>query len=527
MGDSSGTKKRSVDEVVWPDVVDDARRAYNVSCARVTSTLDSRGGNCAADEVAKKTAAFMKHFSARIIVTDLLSQKPILEDAARFQRRYQTVFRESGLGLEMAVHARLVFLPGAGIQAPGADALVLDYERHTSLVTPVGASLDGSLGLRGPRVQDLWALYSVRDGFIEALWLTPPVEGAGAGTTGDAALAQLEGSRQWHAFLQIVERRLGAGFTRHSGPLHSSRVGCYEMQGRRPTQEDKLSVQQLRAPHLSRPAAAGVQWLGLFDGHGGSACAHFAAEHLHQKVAAARAFRDGDLQSALRAAFRECEAAFFDETDSNAGACALVALCGGGQLHVAHLGDSRAVLCSGESAVAIPLTEDHKPDSAEERARIEKAGGAVVRGGRCWRVTHAGTSMMLATSRSFGDRGFKQSWEAVAHHDAIEKAIEAEADGEASSGAARPDEAIPPLLSPIPTISSRPIAPADRFLILACDGVWDVLSDQQACDCVRAALEEPHGSAEAAARKLAGDAYYAGSEDNISVIVMTLRHELV
>ena len=48
------------------------------------------------------------------------------------------------------------------------------------------------------------------------------------------------------------------------------------------------------------------------------------------------------------------------------------------------------------------------------RARILEAGGSVVWGGRCWRVTHSGTSMMLATSRSFGDRDFKRTWQAVA-----------------------------------------------------------------------------------------------------------------
>ena len=73
----------------------------------------------------------------------------------------------------------------------------------------------------------------------------------------------------------------------------------------------------------------------------------------------------------------------------------------------------------------------------------------------------------------------------------------------------------------------RKLQADDLFVLTACDGVWDVLTDQQACDSVRGALEQPHCDPDAAARKLAGDAYEAGSEDNISVIVLTLRHELV
>jgi len=57
--------------------------------------------------------------------------------------------------------------------------------------------------------------------------------------------------------------------------------------------------------------------------------------------------------------------------------------------------------------------------------------------------------------------------------------------------------------------------------------VWDVLSDQQACDAVRAALEQPHGTPDEAARRLVGEAYNAGSEDNISVLVAVLAQELI
>lgn len=100
--------------------------------------------------------------------------------------------------------------------------------------------------------------------------------------------------------------------------------------------------------------------------------------------------------------------------------------------------------------------------------------------------------------------------------------------GTATCGAARQAAPAVELLSPVPTVAEFELGAAEgEFLILACDGVWDVLSDQQACDSVRSALEEPHGTADEAARKLAGDAYKAGSEDNISVLVAVLAQELV
>eukprot|EP00967_Tisochrysis_lutea_P065474 scaffold85166_cov28-Tisochrysis_lutea.AAC.2 len=90
-----------------------------------------------------------------------------------------------------------------------------------------------------------------------------------------------------------------------------------------------------------------------------------------------------------------------------------------------------------------------------------------------------------------------------------------------------PGELLPELLLAEPTVSERELSADDRFLILACDGVWDVMTDQQACDCVRAVLDGEHGTPEAAAKKLVREAYAAGSMDNISAVVAVLRPYLL
>ena len=85
---------------------------------------------------------------------------------------------------------------------------------------------------------------------------------------------------------------------------------------------------------------------------------------------------------------------------------------------------------------AVPLSIDHKPNTREERTRIEDAGGVVVWAGT-WRV-----GGVLAVSRAFGDRPLKR------------------------------------YVIPTPDIRDEQLQPEDEALILASDGLWDVVSNQ-------------------------------------------------
>lgn len=83
-----------------------------------------------------------------------------------------------------------------------------------------------------------------------------------------------------------------------------------------------------------------------------------------------------------------------------AGSTALIALLEGSKLTVANVGDSRGVMCDSRGN-AIPLSFDHKPQSAKEHKRIQEAGGFIAFKG-VWRV-----SGILATSRALGDYPLK------------------------------------------------------------------------------------------------------------------------
>lgn len=129
------------------------------------------------------------------------------------------------------------------------------------------------------------------------------------------------------------------------------------------------------------------------------------------------------------------------------------------RLWTAHVGDSRAVLCRRDKA--IPLTRDHKPDDPAERARIEQAGcsidwfgafdrhGNPVPGTGVYRVNEN-----LAMTRAIGD--------------SLEK----------------------PCITAEPTVNhvERDIA-GDQFVLIASDGLWDVMDDQGSVDFVNRTLE--------------------------------------
>lgn len=169
---------------------------------------------------------------------------------------------------------------------------------------------------------------------------------------------------------------------------------------------------------------------------------------------------------------------------------------GGVTLYIANVGDCRAVLCRGGAAVR--LSEDHKPNSREERARVEKAGGCVINCSGIWRVCTSASaaglklvnddSLFLSTSRAFGDRKLK----GVANRD---------------------------LISAVPEVTAFSLRWEDLFFVVACDGVWDVLSDQQVIDIAGERLASAE-TAQAAAAAVVRAAYEASSLDNLTASVV-------
>ena len=141
----------------------------------------------------------------------------------------------------------------------------------------------------------------------------------------------------------------------------------------------------------------GTGFFGIYDGHGGRNVAEFIRLHLHVNVEKELRIKgERSVEECLKAAFSvtDMEASLTGEQASGSTAAVCVIRKQGPKRYVytANCGDARAVLCHG--GVAVRLSKDHKATDAQERQRIEAAGGFVVRK----RVMG-----VLAVARAFGD----------------------------------------------------------------------------------------------------------------------------
>ncbi|KAI4381845.1 hypothetical protein MLD38_007876 [Melastoma candidum] len=319
--------------------------------------------------------------------------------------------------------------------------------------------------------------------------------------------------------------------------------GSVSICGKRPEMEDAVQAipQFMKVPIkmlIAEQAVEGISqnlthitshFFGVYDGHGGPQVADYCRDHIHlalvEEIGRMKDnVRNGSVVGDIRqlvweSAFTNCfkrvdteisglaggDMTCCEKGDSSmisgplaaetVGSTAVVALVCSSHIIVANCGDSRAVLLRGKDS--IPLSVDHKPDNKEEYERIEAAGGKVIQwnGYRVFGV--------LAMSRSIGDRYLK------------------------------------PWIIHKPDVMLIPRARDDECLILASDGLWDVMTNDEACEVARRRIllwhkkngvlplaERGKGidpAAQAAAQYLSMLAIEKGSKDNISVIVVDLK----
>ncbi|XVF89047.1 hypothetical protein PTKIN_Ptkin19aG0099800 [Pterospermum kingtungense] len=298
--------------------------------------------------------------------------------------------------------------------------------------------------------------------------------------------------------------------------------------GRRPEMEDavaavprflKLPIQMLIGNRVLDGMNKGfahqtAHFFGVYDGHGGSQVANYCRERIHSALSEEIAFvkecqSNESITESCNELWKKTFTKCFVKVDAEVGgrgsqepvaletvgSTAVVALICSSHIILANCGDSRAVLCRGKEPMA--LSVDHKPDRQDEYERIEAAGGRVIQ----WNGHRV--FGFLAMSRSIGDRYLK------------------------------------PWIIPDPEVMFVPRAKEDECLILASDGLWDVMTNEEACDLARRRILQWHKkngtapilergetvdpAAQAAAEYLSNRALQKGSKDNITVLVVDLK----
>lgn len=269
--------------------------------------------------------------------------------------------------------------------------------------------------------------------------------------------------------------------------LYKNAYGVCESQGHRTAMED-AHYEIIAKDHA---------FFGVFDGHSssniGKKIADYLVQNLYRNISLDTDF-NRDLNQAIT---NGCKVTNYnlreDSTDGGnafiSGSTAIFSFIKGGKLYTGNVGDSRAVLVTATGELA--LSQDHKPGVVTEKTRIETEGFElgyyicsipyiIIKDG-AGRICRA-----LAVSRAFGD------------FDA-------------------------PCVIAEPQITMHDIVQEDQYLILACDGIWDVLSNNQAANIVRQSMTENNGDCKLAAQALVSAADAAGSRDNMTVIIVDLQ----
>ena len=213
-----------------------------------------------------------------------------------------------------------------------------------------------------------------------------------------------------------------------------------------------------------------VYFFGVYDGHGGKGCSFYLKDNLHKNIK--------DFSSiGIKLGIDETEENFKKEEGLNengeikdsSGSCGIIAMIKGKKCIIANVGDSRLVIFkNGKISFT---TEDHKPDSEKEKKRIEAAGGKIYQTPSLFPLYQNGKQIeipwrvlpgRLSVSRTFGD-------------------IEAK---EEKFGGMKG------VVVALPDITEIELNEEYNFIVIGCDGIFDVLTNEELLECIKIVLKE-------------------------------------
>jgi len=272
-----------------------------------------------------------------------------------------------------------------------------------------------------------------------------------------------------------------------TGSGNGLRYGLSSMQGWRVEMEDA---------HCAMIGLPGQlkdwSFFAVFDGHAGARASAYCAEKLLEAIISNDDFchteeggepnHDG-VENGIKTGFlRLDEQLRALPGEDKSGSTAVCALISPRQVFFVNCGDSRAAFSRGGRVVL--GTRDHKPGNPGEKKRIQDAGGSVM----IQRVNGS-----LAVSRALGDFEYKN----VPGRGPCEQ-----------------------LVSPEPDVylESRDLE-NDEFFVLACDGIWDVMTNEELCDFIRDRMRLTD-DLEAICNYVIDSCLSKGSRDNMSIVIV-------
>ena len=255
-------------------------------------------------------------------------------------------------------------------------------------------------------------------------------------------------------------------------------------------------------------------FFGVYDGHGGKGCSFYLKDNLHKNI---KEFSEQGIKLGIEKTeenFKKEEGLNENgEIKDSSGSCGIIAMIKNKKCIIANVGDSRLVVY--KNGIISFVTEDHKPGSETEKKRIEAAGGTIYQTPSLFPLYQNGKEIeipwrvlpgRLSVSRTFGD-------------------IEAK---EEKFGGKKG------VVVALPDITEIELNDEYNFIVLGCDGIFDVLSNEELLQCIHIVLKEKKMTEfinDEDVHELCGDfaamiiksALAKDSFDNVSCIVIALN----
>jgi len=211
------------------------------------------------------------------------------------------------------------------------------------------------------------------------------------------------------------------------------------------------------------------QLYGVYDGHMGQEAADFVSKNIQEVFFDELEKFSQNITQVFVNTYRKLDVLLEEQTNTTSGTTAVSAFLDGHDLYVANVGDSKSILCCNNN-ISIEMSKMHSPASPSEAARTN--------------------NQLFLWTRSIGDPHLTDYG-----------------------------------MIPDPDVQKTRILENSKFLILATDGLWDLVTAEKAVQVANASFENgdnPGG----AAKKLMSEAYNMGGHDNICIIVVQLDHKL-